>query len=134
MVRCSTCTTRTRCLANINGYFFSLLYAHVWYVLLYLNEKYAKNMKSKKNQYTFKYGCKSVSRRCRSYMIYLKGDGLHQTVMVVYECSWFSYIIIFIWWHAYAFLQKFHTQHVHSLLLLILLYRYTLSQGIHVVV
>ena len=77
--------------------FFSLLYAHAWYASLFLKEKYAKNMKSKKNQNDFKDACKSVSRRCESYMMYLKSDGPHQTVMIICECSWFSYIIIFIW-------------------------------------
>ena len=38
-------------------------------------------MKNKKNQNAFTYGCKCVSKRCGSYMMYLKGDGLHQTVM-----------------------------------------------------
>ena len=76
-------------------------------------------MKSKKNQNAFKYGCKHVYRRCESYMMYLKGDGPHQTIMIVCGYIWFSYIIIFIWWDTYAFLQKFHTQHEYSLLLLI---------------
>ena len=44
-------------------------------------------MKSKKNQNAFTYGCKCVSKRCESYMMYLKGDGLHQIVMIVCECS-----------------------------------------------
>jgi len=39
-------------------------------------------MKSKNNQNAFTYGCKCVSRRCGSYMMYLKGDGPHQTVML----------------------------------------------------
>ena len=54
--------------------------------LYVFKEKYAKNMKIKKNQNAFKYGCKHVSRRCKSYMMYLKGDGLHQTVMIVCGC------------------------------------------------
>ena len=94
-------------------------------------------MKSKKNQNAFTYGCKCVSKRCESYMMYLKGDGPHQMVIIVFKCSWFSYIIIFIWWDTYAFLQKSHTQHTNSLLLLILLYKYNViwsSQGIYVVV
>ena len=52
-----------------------------------LKEKYAKNMKSKRNQNVFKYGCKHVSRRCGSNMMYLKGDDLHQIVMVVSGCN-----------------------------------------------
>ena len=51
-----------------------------------LKEKYAKNMKSKKNQNAFKDGCKRVFWRCRRYMMYLKGDGPHQTVMIVCGC------------------------------------------------
>ena len=45
-----------------------------------LKKKYAKNMKRKKNQNVFKYGCKHVSRKRGSYMMYFKGDGPHQTV------------------------------------------------------
>ena len=54
---------------------------------------YAKNMKRKKNQNYFKYGCKHVSRRCETYRMYLKGDSLHQIVMIVCGCNWSSYII-----------------------------------------
>ena len=43
-------------------------------------------MKSKKNQNAFKYGCKRVSKRCRSYMMYLNGGGPHQTIMIVCGC------------------------------------------------
>ena len=50
-------------------------------------KNYAKNMKRKKNQNAFKYSCKCVSRRCGSYRMYLKGDGHHQTVMIVYGCN-----------------------------------------------
>ena len=74
---------------NIIGYFFSFLYAHAWYVQ---KEKYSKKIKSKKNQNTFKYGCKSVYRRCGSYWMYLEGDSPHQEVMIVCECMWFSHI------------------------------------------
>ena len=56
-------------------------------------KNHAKNLNSKKNQNAFKYGCKRVSRRCESYMMYLKGDGPHQTVMIVCGCNWSSYII-----------------------------------------
>ena len=70
-----------------------------------------KKRKSKKNQNTFKYDCKRVSRRCGSYKMYLKGDSPHQTVMIVCECFLFSCNIIFVWWDTYAYLQKFHTQH-----------------------
>ena len=42
-------------------------------------------MKSKKNQNAYTYDCKRVSRRCGSYMMYLKDDGPHQIVMIVCE-------------------------------------------------
>ena len=45
---------------------------------------YAKNIKRKKNQNAFKYGCKRVSGRCGSYRMYFKGDGPHQTIMIVW--------------------------------------------------
>ena len=47
---------------------------------------YAKNMKSKRNQNAFKYDCKSVSRKRGCYMMYLKGDYPHQTIMIVCRC------------------------------------------------
>ena len=50
-----------------------------------------KNMqrtsKSKKNQNTFKYCCKNVSRRCGNYKMYLEGDSPHQAVMIVCELN-----------------------------------------------
>ena len=52
-----------------------------------LKEKYAKNMKRKKNQNAFKYDYKRISRRSESYMMYLNDDGPYQTVMIVCECS-----------------------------------------------
>ena len=104
-VRCSTCTTR-----KINGYFFSPLYA-MHDMLHCAKKKMQRIWKGKKNQNAFIYGCKRVSKRCGSYMMYLNGDGLHQTIMIVCDCSWFSYIIIFIWWDTHDFLQKFYTQH-----------------------
>ena len=53
----------------------------------YLKEKYAKNIKRKKNQNALKYDCKHISRRSGSYMMYLNNDGPYQTVMIVCECS-----------------------------------------------
>ena len=41
----------------------------------------------------FQYSCKHVSRRCESYMMYFENDSPHQTVMIVCECIWSSYII-----------------------------------------
>ena len=63
-------------------------------------------MKSKKNQNAFKYGCKRVSRRCESYMMYLKGVGPYQTVMIVCGCIWFSYIITLHMMRHLCFLAK----------------------------
>ena len=48
--------------------------------------KYAKKNRSKKNQNAFKNDCKSVSKRCGSYRMYLEGDSPHQAVMIVCEC------------------------------------------------
>ena len=45
-----------------------------------------KEYKSEKNQNTFKYGCKCVSRRCGSYRMYLEGDSPHQVVLIMSEC------------------------------------------------
>ena len=54
---------------------------------LYVSKKkYAKNMKSKKKQNALIYGCKCVSRKCGSYMMYLKGDSPHQAIMIMCEC------------------------------------------------
>ena len=48
-------------------------------------KKYAKKIKSKKNQNAFKYGCKRVFRRCESYRMYLESDSPHQVAMTVCE-------------------------------------------------
>ena len=50
-----------------------------------------RKIKSKKNENAFKYGCKRVSRRCGSYRMYLEGDSLYQTVMIV--CELIDFII-----------------------------------------
>ena len=49
-------------------------------------KKICKKNKSKKNQNALKNDCKRVSRRCRSYRMYLEGDSPHQAVMIVCEC------------------------------------------------
>ena len=49
-------------------------------------KKICKKNKSKKNQNAFKNDCKRVSRRCRSYRMYLEGNSPHQAVMIVCEC------------------------------------------------
>ena len=51
-----------------------------------INKKICKEHEEQKDQNAFKNGCKRVSRRYGSYMMYLKGDGPHQTVMIVYGC------------------------------------------------
>ena len=51
-----------------------------------------KEYKSKKNQNAFKYYYKRVSKRCKSYKMYLECDNIHQAVMIVYELNWFSHI------------------------------------------
>ena len=48
-------------------------------------KKMLRKIKSKKNQNTFKFCCKRVSRRCGSYRMYLEGDSPHQAVMIVCE-------------------------------------------------
>ena len=52
-----------------------------------LKKNMQKNMKIKKNQNAFKYGCKHVSRRYESYRMYLEGDSPHQIVMIVCELN-----------------------------------------------
>ena len=80
------------CLSVQNWVFLlTLLYAHAWYAQK--EKEFAKKIKSKKNQNAFKYGCKRVSRRCGSYRMYLKGDSLHQAIMIVCKCMWFSHIL-----------------------------------------
>ena len=52
-----------------------------------LKEKMCKKIKikSKKNQNALYMIASASSRRCGSYRMYLKGDSLHQTVMIVCE-------------------------------------------------
>ena len=74
---------------------------HYWVILfsfecpcmIRLKENNMQRTEKQKNQNAFKYGCKRVSRRCGSYMMYLEGDGPHQTVMIVCGCNWSSCII-----------------------------------------
>ena len=49
------------------------------------NKKICKEHEEQKDQNAFKNGCKHVSRRYGSYMMYLKGDSLYQMVMIVCE-------------------------------------------------
>ena len=51
-------------------------------------------------------------RKCGSYGMYLEGNNLHQTVMIVYESKWFSHISDH--HNMYTLMQScnvFHTQH-----------------------
>ena len=104
---------------NIIGYFFSLSYISM-HDMLY-KWKYAKKNKSKKNQNALYMIARVSFRRCESYVMYLEGDSPHQTIMIVCECIWSSYIIIVHIMGCLCSLAKFHTQHTYSLLLLILL-------------
>ena len=49
--------------------------------------KICKEHEKQKDQIALKKGCKHVSRRCGSYIIYLEGDSPHQAVMIVSGCS-----------------------------------------------
>ena len=88
--------------------FFSLLYAYAWYAQK--KKKYAKKIKSKKNQNNFEYGCKRVSRRCGSYRMYLESDSPHQTVMIMCECIWSSHVSNLHSMRHLCTLAVFHTQ------------------------
>ena len=48
-----------------------------------LKSKICKEHEKQKNQNAFTYGCKRVSKRCGSYMMYFKGDGPHQMIIIV---------------------------------------------------
>ena len=51
-----------------------------------LKRKIRKEYEKQKESKCFQYGCKRVSRRFESYVMYLEGDSPHQTVMIVCEC------------------------------------------------
>ena len=68
---------------NIIGYFFSLSYMPMHDLLKKKNMQ--RKIKSKKNQNALNMIASVSSRRCESYRIYLEGDSLHQTVMIVCE-------------------------------------------------
>ena len=67
---------------NIIGYFFSFSYMPMPDLL---KKKKCKENKSKKNKNALYMIASVYSRRCRSYKIYLEGDSVHQTVMIVCE-------------------------------------------------
>ena len=54
--------------------------------MICLKEKYAKkNKKQEKKQNALYIIASMYTRRCGSYKIYLEGDSLHQTIMIVCE-------------------------------------------------
>ena len=53
--------------------------------MISLKEKYAKKNQKQKDQKCFKMIASVYSRKCESYRMYLEGDSLHQTVMIVCE-------------------------------------------------
>ena len=67
---------------NIIEYFFSISYMPMHSLL---KRKICKENKSKKNQNALNMIASVSSRRCESYRVYLKGDSLHQTIMIVCE-------------------------------------------------
>ena len=67
---------------NINKYFFSIYYMPMHGLL---KRKYAKKNKKQKESNALYMITSVYSRRCGSYRMYLKGDSLHQTVMIVCE-------------------------------------------------
>ena len=70
-------------------YFFSLSYISMHSLL---KRKIWKKNKIKKNQNILYMIASVSSRRCGSYKMYLGGDSLHQSVMIVCELNWFSHI------------------------------------------
>ena len=68
------------------GISFLSVYAHAWNVHIYICKEHEKQ----KDQNAFKNDCKRVSRRCGSYMMYLKGNSPHQKVMIVCEVYWIT--------------------------------------------
>ena len=79
--------------------------------MLKRKNKICKENKSKNNQNAFKNGCKCVSRRCGSYMMYLKCDSPHQAVMIMCECIWFFLILNLHNMRHLCTFAMFHTQH-----------------------
>ena len=67
---------------NIIGYFFSISYMPMHDLL---KKKICKENKSKKNQHALNMIASVSFSRCESYRMYLKGDSLYQTFMIVCE-------------------------------------------------
>ena len=67
---------------NIIGNFFSFSYMPMHDLL---KKIICKENKKHKDQNALYMIASMYSRRCKSYMMYLEGDSLHQTVMIVCE-------------------------------------------------
>ena len=90
---------------NIIRYFFSFFYIPMHGLL-------KRKIKSKKIKMLLNMIASMYSRRCGSYRMYLEGDNLHQTVMIVCELKWFPHISNR--HNMYTVMQScniFHTQH-----------------------
>ena len=74
---------------NIIEYFFSISYMPMHDLL---KKKICKENKKQKDQNALNMIASVYSRWCESYRMYLEGDSPHQTVIIVYELKWFSYI------------------------------------------
>ena len=53
--------------------------------MICLKRKYAKKINAKRIKNALNIIASMFSRRCGSYMMYLEGDSLHQTVMIMCE-------------------------------------------------
>ena len=53
--------------------------------MIYLKEKYAKKIKSKKIKNALNMIASVYSKRCESYKMYLKVDSPHQAIMIMCE-------------------------------------------------
>ena len=69
---------------NIIRYFFSISYMPMHDLL---KRKYAKKIKSKKNQNALNINASMYTRRYGSYRMYLEGDSPRQTFMIVCELN-----------------------------------------------
>ena len=67
---------------NIIGYFFSISYMPMHD---FLKKKICKENKKQKDQNALNMIASMYSRRCGSYKMYLEGDSLYQTVIIVCE-------------------------------------------------
>ena len=87
--------------------------------MICLKWKICKENKSKKNKNALYMIVNVSSRRCENYRMYLEGDNLHQTIMIVCECICFSHVSNLYNMRHLCTLALFHIQHANSLLLLI---------------